>query len=211
MVRLLIVDDHAVVRDGIRWMLGNGDGVEVSGEAGSAAEAMEAISSDCPDVLLLDIHLPDVSGLELLKDIRKRFPDLPVVMLTMSDDPEYVEEAIRAGAAGYLLKSVTREELIRAVRSAAAGDGYIQAEVTQPLLARFAADVRESDSGPKLSPREREVVSMLAEGLPNKRIAAKLGIAEPTAKGYLRSVYEKLGAADRAQAVAIAMRSHLIE
>lgn len=211
MVRLLIVDDHAVVRDGIRWMLGNGDGVEVSGEAGSAAEAMEAISSDCPDVLLLDIHLPDVSGLELLKDIRKRFPDLPVVMLTMSDDPEYVEEAIRAGAAGYLLKSVTREELIRAVRSAAAGDGYIQAEVTQPLLARFAADVRDSDSGPKLSPREREVVSMLAEGLPNKRIAAKLGIAEPTVKGYLRSVYEKLGAADRAQAVAIAMRSHLIE
>ncbi len=210
-LRVMVVDDHVVVREGLRWMLGRDSGIDVVAEAESARQALELLAASVPDVVLLDIHLPDRSGLELLGELRARFPDLPVVVLTMSDDPEYVEEAVRAGASGYLVKNAPRDELIRAVRAAASGDAYIQAEVTRPLLARFAQEVRVRAAGPRLSPREREILSLLADGLADKQIAARLGIAEPTAKGYLRQIYDKLGAADRAQAVAIALRNRLID
>ncbi len=212
-IRTLVVDDHLVVREGLRWMLTADEGVEIVGEAESAAAAMEAIEEARPDVVLLDIHLPDRSGLEALRDIADRFPSLPVVILTMSPEPEYVEEAVRAGAMGYLVKNAPRAELVRALQAAAAGDAYIQAEVTRPLLARFAREVRDLPDGrfPTPSPREQQVLSLLAEGLANKQIATELGISETTVKGYLRDLYEKLGAADRAQAVAIALRHRLID
>jgi len=205
-LRVLVVDDHLVVREGLRWMLGRDAGIEVWAEAETAAQTLEALSAGVPDVVLLDIHLPDRNGLDLLRELRDRFPALPVVVLSMSDDPEYVEEAVRAGASGYLVKNAPRDELIRAVRVAASGGAYIQAEVTRPLLARFAQEVRVRGTGPTLSPRE-----LAADGLADKQIAARLGIAEATAKGYLRQVYEKLGAADRAQAVAVALRNRLID
>lgn len=210
-IKTFVVDDHAIAREGLRWMLGADEGVEIAGEAETGAEAMRAIAVSPPDVVLLDIHLPDRSGLEVLREMRGRFPDLPVVILSMFDDPEYVEEAVRAGAAGYLVKNTSREEVLRAVHAAFTGGGYIQAEVTRPLLARFARDVRARVDAPHLSPRELEAVSLLAEGLANKQIAAQLGISEATIKGYLRQVYERLGAADRAQAVAIALRTRLID
>ncbi|HEX9122279.1 MAG TPA: response regulator transcription factor [Actinomycetota bacterium] len=210
-MRILVVDDHLVVREGLRWMLGPDSGIEIAAEAETGAKALEAIEADRPDVVLLDIHLPDGSGLDLLATIRSRFPGLPVVMLTMSDEPTYVEEAVRAGAAGYLLKSAPRGELIRAIEAAAGGDAYIQAEVTRPLLQRFSTAVRSSGVTVPLSPRELEVVALLAEGLADKQIAAQLGVSETTVKSYLRQAYEKLGAADRAQAVAIALRSRLID
>jgi len=210
-VGILVVDDHLIVREGLRWMLGRDSGLEVVAEAENAAQAMEVLSTTRPDVVLLDIHLPDRSGLEALRDIRERFPEIPVVILTMSDDPEYVEEAVRSGASGYLVKNAPQAELVRAVQAAAAGDGYIQAEVTGPLLSRFAREVRGRGADPSLSPRELDVVSLVADGLADKQIAARLGISEATVKGYLRQVYEKLGAADRAQAVAIALRRRLID
>ncbi len=211
MVRILVVDDHVVVREGLRWMLGREPDLEVAAEAGTAQEALEAIAASPPDVVLLDLHLPDRSGLEALEEVHRRFPELPVVVLTMSDEPEYVEEAVRAGAVGYLVKNAPQAELVRAIRAAAAGGAYIQAEVTRPLLTRFAQEVRRRGSAPALSPRERAVVSLLAEGLASKQIAAHLGISEATVKGYLRQIYDKLGAADRAQAVAIALRHRIIE
>jgi len=210
-VRILIVDDHLIVREGLRWLFGHDPGIEIAGEAATAEEAMEAIASARPDVVLLDLHLPDRNGLEVLREIRDRSPDLPVVILTMSDQPEYVEEAVRAGAAGYLVKNAPQDELARALRAAAAGDGYIQAEVTRPLLARFAAQAPRAEDLPDLAPRELEIVGLLAEGLADKQIAARLGLSESTVKSYLRSAYEKLGASDRAQAVAIALRGHLID
>lgn len=210
-MRILVVDDHLVVREGLRWMLGPDSGIEIGAEAETGAKALEAIEADRPDVVLLDIHLPDGSGLDLLATIRTRFPGLPVVMLTMSDEPAYVEEAVRAGAVGYLLKSAPRAELIRAIEAAASGDAYIQAEVTRPLLQRFSSAARSSGGTVPLSPRELEVVGLLAEGLTDKQIAAQLGVSETTVKSYLRQSYEKLGAADRAQAVAIALRSRLID
>jgi DNA-binding NarL/FixJ family response regulator len=210
-VRILVVDDHLVVREGLRWMLGPDSGIEIAAEAETGARGLEAIEADRPDVVLLDIHLPDGSGLDFLATIRSRFPGLPVVMLTMSDEPAYVEEAVRAGAVGYLLKSAPRAELIRAIEAAAAGDAYIQAEVTRPLLQRFSTAVRSNGMPAPLSPRELEVVTLLAEGLADKQIAAQLGVSETTVKSHLRQAYEKLGAADRAQAVAIALRSRLID
>jgi DNA-binding NarL/FixJ family response regulator len=210
-IRILVIDDHQVVRDGLRWILGEEPDLEIAGEAASAAEGLDAIARIPCDVVLLDIHLPDRNGLEALDDIHAAKPDLPVVILTMSAEPEYVEDAVRKGAAGYLVKNAPQAELIRAIRAAAAGDVYIQAEVTRPLLARFARDVRAPGAAPALSPREEQVVSLLAEGLANKQIAHQLGISETTVKGYLRDVYDKLGANDRAQAVAISLRNRLID
>jgi len=210
-IRILIVDDHQVVREGLRWILDAEPDLEVAGEAASASEGLDAIVKIPCDVVLLDIHLPDRNGLDALDDIHAAKPDLPVVILTMSAEPEYVEDAVRKGAAGYLVKNAPQSELIRAVRAAAAGDAYIQAEVTRPLLARFARDVRAPGAAPALSPREQQVVSLLAEGLANKQIAHRLDISETTIKGYLRDVYDKLGANDRAQAVAIALRHRLID
>lgn len=210
-VRILMVDDHLIVREGLRWLLGQDPGFEIAGEAATADEAMEAIADVRPDVVLLDLHLPDRSGLEVLREIGNRFPDLPVVILTMSDQPEYVEEAVRAGAAGYLVKNAPQTELARALTAAAAGDAYIQAEVTRPLLARFAKQAPRTEPVHALAPRELEIVALLAEGFADKQIAGRLGLSESTVKGYLRSAYEKLGASDRAQAVAIALRGHLID
>lgn len=210
-IRILVIDDHQVVREGLRWILDEEPDLEVAGEAASAAEGLDAIARIPCDVVLLDIHLPDRNGLEALDDIHAANPDLPVVILTMSAEPEYVEDAVRKGAAGYLVKNAPQSELIRAVRAAAAGDAYIQAEVTRPLLARFARDVRAPGAVPSLSPREEQVVTLLAEGLANKQIAHHLGISDTTVKGYLRDVYDKLGANDRAQTVAIALRNRLID
>ncbi len=210
-IRIMVVDDHLIVREGLRWMLDGATGIEVVGEAETGAEALGAIPSVSPDVVLLDIHLPEPDGLEVLAEIRDSYPDIPVVMLTMSDEPEYVEEAVRVGAAGYLVKNAPQAELIRAIKAAAAGDAYIQAEVTGPLLARFAREVRARWAAPTISPRELQIVGLLAEGMANKQIASQLGISDVTVKGYLQELYEKLGASDRAQAVAIALRHRLID
>ncbi len=210
-IRIMVVDDHLIVREGLRWMLDGATDIEVVGEAETGAEALGAIPSVSPDVVLLDIHLPEPDGLEVLAEIRDSYPDIPVVMLTMSDEPEYVEEAVRVGAAGYLVKNAPQAELIRAIKAAAAGDAYIQAEVTGPLLARFAREVRARWAAPTISPRELQIVGLLAEGMANKQIASQLGISDVTVKGYLQELYEKLGASDRAQAVAIALRHRLID
>jgi len=210
-IRILVVDDHVVVREGLRWMLGTEPDVDIVGEADTAAGALEAMVEIEPDLVLLDILLPDRNGLEALTEMRERFPEVPVLILSMADQPEYVEGAVRAGAAGYLVKNAPSSELLRAIRAEHAGQGYVQSEVTGPLLARFAAEVRPPDPSPALSPREREVIQRAAEGLADKQISVALGISESTVKGYLRQVYEKLGAADRAQAVAIALRARQIE
>jgi DNA-binding NarL/FixJ family response regulator len=211
-VRVLSVDDHPIVGEGLRWMLGDDSGIDVVAFAETLSDALERTAELAPDVVLLDIDLPGVSGLAGLKILREEFPSVPVVMLTMSDDPEYVEEAVRAGAVGYLVKSAPRDEVIKAIRAAADGGAYIQAEVTRPLLVRFAREVRSPQTeGPTLSPREHDVVALVANGAANKQIAVKLSISEATVKSYLQNVFEKLGAADRAQAVAIALRARLID
>ena len=210
-VRVFVVEDHEIVIDGLRWMLEGDTGLEIVGHAQSAAQATEMLATFTPDVLLLDLHLSDRSGPGVVAHFAQEFPALPIVVFTAHDEPEYVEEAVGAGAAGYLLKTAPRDEMVRAIQAAASGDAYIQAEVTKPLLAKFARESRTDGELAALSPRELEVVALLAEGLADKQIAIQLGLSESTVKGYLRNLYEKLGASDRAQAVSIAIRSRLID
>jgi len=209
-IRLMVVDDHEVLRQGLRFMLRNEAGVEICAEANDGAEAVEAIDGVSPDVVLLDVKMPNVDGLETLRRIRERWPEIPVLIFTVYDDPAYVDEALRNGASGYLLKSVSRDELMRAVRAVSAGSGYLMAEITRPVLERFARSAPQPVTA-SLTLRETSVVQLLANGLSNRQIARELGISEATVKGYLSELFEKLGAADRTHAVALALRSRIID
>ncbi len=209
-IRLMIVDDHQVLREGLRFMLRNAQDLEIVSEASNGSEALELLESTQPDVMLLDMNMPGMGGLETLKNVRQRWPEVSVLILSFHDDPEYVEQALRHGAAGYLLKTVSRDELIRAVQAAADGAGYLQAEITRPLLRKFAA-LSEPEGELDLSPREREVLQLVADGMSTKQASVELGIAESTVKTYLRTIFDKLGATHRAHAVALALRHRIIE
>lgn len=209
-IRLMVVDDHAVLREGLRFMLQHAPDVEIVCEASNGYEALELLESTRPDVLLLDMNMPGLDGVETLKRVHERWPEVTVLILSFHDDPEYVEQALRNGAVGYLLKTVTREELIRAVKAAACGAGYLQAEITRPVLQKFAATA-DPESGISLSPRESEVLQLVADGMSTKQASVELGISESTVKTYLRVIFEKLGATHRAHAVALALRHRIIE
>ena len=190
-IRLMVVDDHAVLREGLRFMLRHAEGVEIISEASTGREAIGLLERIRPDVVLLDMNMPDMGGAETLLQIRERWPEISVLILSFHDDPEYVEQALRNGAAGYLLKTVSSDELVRAVHAAAIGAGYLQAEITRPVLQKFAATPqREADV--ELSPREREVLQLVADGMSTKQASVELGIAESTVKTYLRVVFDKL-------------------
>lgn len=209
-IRVLVVDDHAVLREGLRAMLESAEDIVVIGEASSGDEALAGLTELVPDVMLLDVRMPGKDGLSTLAEVRQVCPDLAVLILSMYDDPAYVEEAITQGANGYLLKTIPCEELIRAVRAVNSGHGYLQAAITPHVLSRFArTDLRTSDIS--LSPREREILQQIANGHANKQIADDLGIADATVKTHIRSLFEKLGASHRAHAVALALRERLID
>lgn len=209
-IRLMLVDDHAVLREGLRFMLRHADDVQIVSEASDGSEALALLEASRPDVMLLDMNMPGMNGVDTLKVIRERWPEVTVLVLSFHDDPEYVEQALRNGAAGYLLKTVSREELVRAVQAAADGAGYLQAEITRPLLQKFAAS-SEPEGEINLSPREQEVLQLVADGMSTKQASVELGIAESTVKTYLRVIFDKLGATHRAHAVALALRHRIIE
>lgn len=210
MIGVLVVDDHDVLRTGLRSMLAGNPEIEIVGEADNGWEALEVLEEIDPDVVLLDVTMPGLDGLATLARIRALRPELPVLILSMHDDPAYVEEAIGSGAAGYLLKTVSLDELARAVRAVHGGQGYLQAEVTAPLLSRFSRSSLGS-AEVRLSGREREVLQLIADGLSNADIGETLGIGDETVKTYVTSIFRKLGASHRAHAVAMALRRRLIE
>jgi DNA-binding NarL/FixJ family response regulator len=209
-IRVYLVDDHTVVRQSVRVMLEAEPDIEVVGEAGEGRAGVRGIAATRPAVAIVDLKMPGLPGLATIPEILAAAPHTGIIVFTMYDNASYVHEAMQAGASGYVLKSATKEELVRAVRAVHDGAGFLQAEVTKPLLRRLAADARSAGSGTTLSLREIEVVELLAQGKSNKAIGAALGIAEETVKTHLKRLYEKLGAADRAQAVAIALRQQLI-
>lgn len=206
MIRVIIADDHRVVRDGLRWMFDGESEIEVVGEAADGAELLELSSSVPADVVLLDVSMPGMGGLEALEQLSASAPDLRVVMLSMHDKPVYVRRAVELGAAGYLLKSAGRDELMRALSAVADGNAYIQGEVTGPLL---KAVVASDEAG--LSPRELDVLRLVAAGNENKQVARELDLSEATVKSYLKSAFERLGVSSRAEAVAVALRRGLID
>ena len=205
-IRVLVVDDHAVVREGLRAFLDLQDGIEVAGEAGDGEEAVAAAERLRPDVVLMDLVMPRVDGLEAMRALRERVPSARVIVLTSYLDDERLLPALRAGAAGYLLKNVQPQELARAVRTAHAGEALLDPVVAARLVERLAADDGEPDPIDRLTPREREVLVLIGRGFPNKRIARELELSEKTVKAHVSSVLAKLGVQDRTQAALIAVR-----
>jgi DNA-binding NarL/FixJ family response regulator len=204
-VRLLIVDDHPVVRDGLRGMFESEPGIEVVGEAGDGAEAVRLAPALRPDVILMDLRMSGMDGVAAITELVRRGVGARVLVLTTYDTDSYVLPAIEAGATGYLLKDAPRAELLRAVRAAASGQAVLAPSVASRLMNRF----REPDTEP-LSPREREVLELVAAGNTNRDVAARLFISQATVKTHLLNIYAKLGVGDRAAAVAEAYNRGLL-
>jgi NarL family two-component system response regulator LiaR len=198
MIRVLLVDDHAVVREGLRTFLELQEGIEVAGEAGDGSEGVAAAERLRPDVVLMDLVMPRLDGVGAMRELRRRLPDTRVIVLTSFTDEEKLLPALQAGAAGYLLKNAEPAELARAVRKAAAGEAVLDTAVAARLLDSIA----EPAGAPRetLTPREREVLALIGRGYANKRIALELGIAEKTVKTHVGHVLAKLGVSDRTQA-----------
>jgi DNA-binding NarL/FixJ family response regulator len=203
-IRILVVDDHPVVREGLAAILATQPDFEVAGEAGSGAEAVLQAASLAPDVVLMDLEMPGVDGVEAIRRLRERDPGVRVVVLTAFDTDERIVAAIRAGAQGYLLKGAPRADIFRAVRVVREGGSLIEPLVASKLLRRVREDPDE------LTAREREVLALIARGLPNRDIAAALFVAERTVKFHVSSILAKLGAANRTQAVARARERGLV-
>ena len=204
-IRVLIVDDHAVVREGLRSFLELQDGIAVAGEAADGAEALEAVERLRPDVVLMDLVMPNVDGVEAMRRLRERGTRARVIVLTSFLDDEQLLPAIRAGAAGYLLKNAQPQELARAIRTAHVGEALIDPAVAARLVDALASDQRDGRYD-ELTPRERDVLELIGRGYSNKRIAQELGAAEKTVKNHVSHVLAKLGVADRTQAALYASR-----
>jgi DNA-binding NarL/FixJ family response regulator len=205
-MKVLLVDDHEVVRQGLKALLESHDGIEVVGEAGTAAEGVRRVGFDAPDVVVMDVRLPDGSGVDACRDIRSRFPDTQVLMLTSYADEEALVAAILAGAAGYVLKRIDGAELVRSVERVAAGESLLDPEMTERLFARIRGGEENDPLLSRLSPQEQRILEMIAEGKTNREIAEELYLAEKTVKNYVSNLLRKLEMKRRSEAAAYAAR-----
>ena len=205
---MLVVDDHEVVREGLRAFLELQDGIEVAGEAADGEEAIAVAERLDPDVVLMDLVMPKLDGLGAMRELRKRAPRARVIVLTSFLDDDKLLPALRAGAAGYLLKNAPPPELARAVRAAHAGEALLDPVVAARLVETLAGD---GDPLDRLTPREREVLELIGRGFPNKRIARRLEVSEKTVKTHVGHVLAKLGVTDRTQAAVVAVRAGLVD
>jgi DNA-binding NarL/FixJ family response regulator len=204
-IRILLVDDQRLMREGLRILLELEPDLQVVGEAGDGQAALAAYADLQPDVVLMDVRMPGMDGVETTWRLQEHWPGARVIILTTFNDDEYVFEGLRAGALGYLLKDVSGHDLAEAVRTVAAGGALIEPSVARKVVAEFARmapPVRAADAGlaEPLSEREREILQLLARGLSNGEIAARLSLAEGTVKNYVTAILQKLGARDRTQA-----------
>jgi NarL family two-component system response regulator LiaR len=204
---VLLVDDHAMVRRGLAAFLKAFDDLELAGEAADGAEAVERCAEVQPDVVLMDLMMPGTDGVVATRAIRQRFPTVQVLALTSFREEDLIHRALQAGAIGYLLKNVSAEDLAAAVRAAHAGRPTLAPEATQALV---RAAVQPPVPGQDLSPREREVLALLVQGLSNTAIADRLVVSPSTAKAHVSSILSKLGVTSRTEAVALAMQHRLV-
>jgi DNA-binding NarL/FixJ family response regulator len=204
-IRLLIVDDHPVVRDGLRGMLESQPDFEIVGEATDGATALRMVNELDLDVILMDLRMPVMDGVTATNQIKSRLPDIQILILTTYDTDADILPAIEAGATGYLLKDTSREELYRAIRAAAHGEPVFTPSVAQRLIGRMRLPAEE-----KLSSRELEVLELVAGGASNSDIASRLHISQATVKSHLIHVFDKLGVSDRTAAVTLALQRGLI-
>jgi NarL family two-component system response regulator LiaR len=209
-IRVLIVDDHAVVREGLQAFLELQEGIEVAGQAADGEDAVEAAVRLRPDVILMDLVMPRLDGVAAMRSLRESVPDARVIVLTSFLDDDKLLPALRAGAAGYLLKNAEPREVARAVRAAHAGEALLDPVVAARLVETLAASGAEEPLD-RLTPREREVLVLIGRGLPNKRIARELELSEKTVKTHVGHVLAKLGVGDRTQAAVVAVRAGLVD
>ncbi|MFE1166622.1 response regulator [Nocardiopsis sp. NPDC058789] len=205
-IRVFLVDDHEIVRRGVGALLDDEDGIEVVGEAGTAARALARVPVLEPDVVVLDVRLPDGDGVTVCRDLRSALPDTRVLMLTSYSDDDALYGAVMAGASGYILKQIHGTDLVGAVRTVAGGRSLLDPESTTRMLERLRADAVREDPLSDLTDQERRVLELIGEGLTNREIGTRMYLAEKTVKNYVSRVLAKLGMARRTQAAAYAVR-----
>jgi DNA-binding NarL/FixJ family response regulator len=213
-VRVVLIDDHDLLRRGIKTMLEREGDIEVVGEAGDGAKALSLVEETLPDIVLIDVIMPTVDGIEATRQIKGDFPNVGVVVLSGHDEQQFVFDAIKAGASGYLLKTAELEEVVEVVRQIAAGSGQIDPGIASRVLDEFQnyqkTQVTEGVFQP-LTPREREILQHMADGLPNKTIAARLQISERTVTTHVANIYTKLHVNNRVSAIQEAMRRRILD
>jgi len=212
-IRVLLADDHELFRQGVRRLLESAPDLEVVGEAATGQDTVRLVEELAPDIVLLDIAMPALSGIEAARLIKTASPRTGIIMLTVHADEEFLFEAIKAGAMGYLLKDASAEELIRAIRVIHSGEGLLAPSMAAKVMREFARTREQHELAPMLTAltnREVEILQHVAAGLANKEIAARLGISERTVKNHLSNIMEKLHVNSRTQAAVYALRSGLV-
>jgi DNA-binding NarL/FixJ family response regulator len=205
-LRVVLIDDHEVVRAGIKTMVDAQDDMDVVGEAGTVEDGIKRVGFDEPDVVVLDVRLPDGSGVEACREIRSRFPDVKVLMLTSFADEEALMAAILAGASGYVLKRVKGTDLVEDIRRVGAGESLLDPDMTEKLFDRLRSGPRTDPLMASLSDQEHEIVVRIADGKTNKQIADEMFLAEKTVKNYVSNLLAKMGMSRRSEAAAYVAR-----
>jgi DNA-binding NarL/FixJ family response regulator len=210
-LRILVADDHTVFREGLRAVLGSEPDMELVGEAATGKEVLERAAELRPDVILMDIQMPGINGIEATRRIRSARPDIGVVVLTMFEDDDSVFSAMRAGARGYVLKGADPSEILKVVRAVAAGEAHFGPEIARRLVDFFSAPKPASptEAFPELTSREREILALIAQGHSNAKIAAHLFVSPNTVRNHISHIFAKLQVADRAQAIVRAREAGL--
>ncbi|NOZ26503.1 MAG: response regulator transcription factor [Chloroflexi bacterium] len=211
-IRVLIADDHTLFRKGVRTMLEAEEDMQVVGEAATGQEALEQARALMPDVILMDIKMPDLDGVAAARVLHREMPHIGIIFVTMFEDDEFVFRGLQAGGRGYILKDADPETMLRAIRAVSHGESLLGPTVAQKVLRQFAAlPGKQAPLIDELTPRELEVLTLIAEGHPNKEIARELSISEKTVKNHINNIFSKLHVYDRTQAMLYAIRKGLVK
>ncbi|CAN5592691.1 response regulator transcription factor [soil metagenome] len=212
-IRVVLIDDHDLLRRGMKTMLESQGDITVVGEASDGTEALATVESTVPDIVLIDVIMPVKDGIEATREIKDAFPNVGVVVLSGHDEQQFVFDALKAGASGYLLKTADLEEVVATVKSAAQGEGKLDAGLASQVLSEFQSYQRTdvADVYQPLTPREREILKLMSTGLPNKTIASRLSISERTVTTHVANIYSKLHVNNRVSAIQEAMRRRILD